>query len=67
MKKLIKRALLALLVGIILYAIIYAWPRVPIITGLAAKGMCSSVFLAQIEPHVARVVGYCYYRDLDSL
>lgn len=28
----------------------FVWPRLPIITAFAAKGMCSSVFLADKEP-----------------
>ncbi len=29
---------------------VYAWPRVPIITGFAAKGMCSGVFVGHRTP-----------------
>ncbi len=50
MKKLIKRILWVLLVALILFAGWFAWPRLPIITAFAAKGMCSSVFLADKEP-----------------
>lgn len=50
MKKLLKRILYAILLGILVFAVIYAWPRLPIITGLTAKGMCSSVFFADKDP-----------------
>ena len=50
MKKLLKRILLVILAGILVFAVIFAWPRVPIITAFAAKGMCSSVFLADKDP-----------------
>ncbi len=50
MKKLLKRILLLILAGIIVFAVIYAWPRVPIITAFTAKGMCSSVFIAGKDP-----------------
>jgi CubicO group peptidase (beta-lactamase class C family) len=41
--KIIVWSLVAILVGALT---IFAWPRVPIMTAFAAKGMCSSVFLA---------------------
>jgi len=50
MKKLIKRLLLALLVALLVFATWFAWPRLPIITAFAAKGMCSSVFYAEKAP-----------------
>ncbi|MEA3462552.1 MAG: serine hydrolase [Bacteroidota bacterium] len=50
MKKLIKRILWALLVALIIVITWFAWPRLPIITAFAAKGMCSSVFLADKTP-----------------
>jgi CubicO group peptidase (beta-lactamase class C family) len=50
MKKILKRTLYLVLVGILVAAVAYAWPRVPIITAFAAKGMCSSVFLAGKDP-----------------
>jgi len=50
MKKTIKRVLWFLLVVLIAFLTWYAWPRLPIITAFAAKGMCSSVFLAQKSP-----------------
>ena len=50
MKKAVKRILLIISAGIITFAIYYAWPRVPIITAFAAKGMCSSVFIAEKDP-----------------
>ena len=49
MRKLLKWFLYFLLV-VILIVIIYAWPRVPIITGYAAKSMCSGVFVAERQP-----------------
>lgn len=50
MKKIIKRVLWILLVVLILVVTWFAWPRLPIITAFAAKGMCSSVFLADKSP-----------------
>jgi CubicO group peptidase (beta-lactamase class C family) len=50
MKKSIKRILWILLVVLILVVGWFAWPRLPIITAFAAKGMCSSVFLADKSP-----------------
>jgi len=50
MKKLLKRILYVILLGILVFVIIYAWPRAPIITAFAAKGMCSSVFIAEKDP-----------------
>ncbi len=50
MKKIVKRLLWFLLIVLIAFLTWYAWPRLPIITAFAAKGMCSSVFLAQKTP-----------------
>jgi len=50
MEKNIKRILWALLIVVVGGVTWYAWPRVPIITAFAAKGMCSSVFLAEKSP-----------------
>jgi CubicO group peptidase (beta-lactamase class C family) len=50
MNKFTKRFLYAILAGIIIFIIVYAWPRVPIITAFTAKGMCSSVFIAEKDP-----------------
>ena len=50
MKKMIRRVLWLLLVVLIAFLTWYAWPRLPIITAFAAKGMCSSVFLAHKTP-----------------
>jgi len=50
MKKPIKRLLWILLLIVILATGWFAWPRLPIITAFAAKGMCSSVFLANKGP-----------------
>ncbi len=49
-KKVIKRISLLAILVVLAGAILFAWPRVPIITAFAAKGMCSSVFLANKEP-----------------
>ena len=38
------------MIALIIFATWFAWPRVPIITAFAAKGMCSSVFLADKTP-----------------
>ncbi len=50
MKKLIKRILWILLIALVIVITWFAWPRLPIITAFAAKGMCSSVFLADKSP-----------------
>ena len=50
MKKLVKLILWILLIALIIVVTWFAWPRVPIITAFAAKGMCSSVFLAGKSP-----------------
>jgi len=50
MKKLVRRILLFLLIALIAVLTWFAWPRLPIITAFAAKGMCSSVFLANKTP-----------------
>ena len=50
MKKIIKRVLWILLAALLIFVTWYVWPRLPIITAFAAKGMCSSVFLADKEP-----------------
>lgn len=50
MKKMVRRVLWLLLVVLIAFLTWYAWPRLPIITAFAAKGMCSSVFLAEKTP-----------------
>ena len=50
MKKLLKRILWLLLIALLAFATWFAWPRLPIITAFAAKGMCSSVFLAGKTP-----------------
>ncbi len=47
MKKIyIKRIILLFIVALLGFATWFAWPRLPIITAFAAKGMCSSIFLA---------------------
>ncbi len=50
MKKLLKRILYVVILGILVFVVIYAWPRAPILTAFAAKGMCSSVFLTGKDP-----------------
>lgn len=50
MKKLLKRILWLFLIALVITATWFAWPRLPIITAFAAKGMCSSVFLAEKSP-----------------
>jgi CubicO group peptidase (beta-lactamase class C family) len=50
MKTTFKRVLWILLAALLLFITWYAWPRLPIITAFAAKGMCSSVFLAEKDP-----------------
>ncbi|HPF52468.1 MAG TPA: serine hydrolase domain-containing protein, partial [Draconibacterium sp.] len=45
-KKLLKRILVSVLVLLLIVGTWFVWPRLPIITAFAAKGMCSSVFLA---------------------
>ena len=50
MKKVTKRVLWILLVVIFIGISWFVWPRLPIITAFAAKGMCSSVFLADKTP-----------------
>ena len=49
-KRLIRRILWVFLIAVIAAATWFAWPRLPIITAFAAKGMCSSVFLAGKTP-----------------
>ena len=43
--KISRRILYLFFLGLVLFIVIYAWPRIPIITGFAAKGMCSGVFV----------------------
>ncbi|MEN8202636.1 MAG: serine hydrolase [Bacteroidota bacterium] len=50
MKIFFKRLLWVLLFALIVVLTWFAWPRLPIITAFAAKGMCSSVFLADKTP-----------------
>ncbi len=45
MKKLIRRIVWLLVLAIVVFTVIYAWPRAPIITAFAARGMCSGVFV----------------------
>ncbi len=50
MKKFVRRLLYYFILAMIIVAVIYAWPRLPIITAFAAKGMCSCVFIADRDP-----------------
>jgi CubicO group peptidase (beta-lactamase class C family) len=50
MKKVLSSLLYLLLITIIIGVVIYAWPRLPIITAFAAKDMCSCVFIAERDP-----------------
>ncbi|MCG6188619.1 serine hydrolase domain-containing protein [Maribellus maritimus] len=45
----VKRVILFFIVVLIAAAGWFVWPRMPIITAFAAKGMCSSIFLADKE------------------
>jgi CubicO group peptidase (beta-lactamase class C family) len=49
-KKLIRRIIWVFLIALLAFASWFAWPRLPILTAFAAKGMCSSVFLAGKTP-----------------
>src|SRR5690606_19280966 len=49
-KKIFLRIITGILLIVISVTIWYVWPRLPIITAFAAKGMCSSVFLADKQP-----------------
>jgi CubicO group peptidase (beta-lactamase class C family) len=49
-KKNIKRITTFLIVVLLMAGTWFVWPRLPIITAFAAKGMCSSVFLANKNP-----------------
>jgi len=52
MKKILLRALVLVLSVVLAFIVFYAWPRLPIITSYAAKGMCSSVFMAGRDPEL---------------
>jgi len=49
-KKNLKRILWFILIVIAIGATWFVWPRLPILTAYAAKGMCSSVFIADKSP-----------------
>lgn len=49
-KNRLKKILLFILVLLLIVVTWFVWPRLPIITAFAAKGMCSSVFLADKIP-----------------
>lgn len=46
----IKKIIIAFFIALLIVATWFVWPRLPIITAFAAKGMCSSVFLANKTP-----------------
>jgi CubicO group peptidase (beta-lactamase class C family) len=46
----VKRIIVFVLVVLLIAVTWFVWPRLPIITAFAAKGMCSSVFLANKDP-----------------
>jgi CubicO group peptidase (beta-lactamase class C family) len=50
MRRVIKAVLWVLLIVVVTGITWFIWPRLPIITAFAAKGMCSSVFLAGKTP-----------------
>ena len=50
MKKLLRRIIWIIILAIVVFTIIYAWPRAPILTAFAARGMCSGVFVMDREP-----------------
>jgi CubicO group peptidase (beta-lactamase class C family) len=50
MKKLLRRIIWLLVLAIVVFTVIYAWPRAPIITAFAARGMCSGVFVMDRQP-----------------
>ena len=49
-KQNLKRILWLAVIALVIVITWFAWPRLPIITAFAAKGMCSSVFLADKKP-----------------
>lgn len=49
-KRTIKRIVWLVVVAVVAAVTIFVWPRLPIITAFASKGMCSSVFLADKDP-----------------
>lgn len=49
-KKLFKKIIAFVFVLLLISTTWFVWPRLPIITAFAAKGMCSSVFLANKTP-----------------
>lgn len=54
MKKLLLRILYVFLLVVVVLGTIIAWPRLPILTGFAAKGMCSCVFVADRDPDLVK-------------
>ena len=52
MRKILVRSFLVLITAAIIFVVYFAWPRLPIITTYAAKGMCSNVFMADRDPEL---------------
>ena len=50
MKRIWKLIIWFIVLGLVVGISWFAWPRLPIITAFASKGMCSSVFLADKDP-----------------
>ncbi len=49
-KRTIKRIVWLFVAVLVIVVTVFVWPRLPIITAFASKGMCSSVFLADKSP-----------------
>lgn len=49
-KKLLRKIIVLLIILLMASGTWFVWPRLPIITAFSAKGMCSSVFLANKNP-----------------
>ncbi len=48
--KITRRIIYLFFAGLFLFIVLYAWRRIPIISGFAAKGMCSGVFVGHRSP-----------------
>jgi CubicO group peptidase (beta-lactamase class C family) len=60
-KKNLKKLFWLIPLLLILGAVWYIWPRLPIITAFASKGMCSSVFLADKTPERVAVEDLSFF------
>ncbi len=60
-KKVFRRLLWGLILILLAFLTWFAWPRLPIITAFAAKGMCSSVFLANKTPERVMVEDLSFF------